>query len=61
MEASAATMNKIEAIVRYERLQPIQDALDEIGAAHGPPSAPSPTGAGRGGGRPAGGAGWWYS
>jgi nitrogen regulatory protein P-II 1 len=26
-------MNKIEAIVRYERLQAIQDALDEIGVS----------------------------
>jgi nitrogen regulatory protein P-II 1 len=26
-------MNKIEAIVRYERLQEIQDALDEIGVS----------------------------
>jgi nitrogen regulatory protein P-II 1 len=26
-------MNKIEAIVRYERLQSIQDALDEIGVS----------------------------
>ena len=28
-----ADMNKIEAIVRYERLQAIQDALDEIGVS----------------------------
>lgn len=27
------TMNKIEAIVRYERLQDVQDALDEIGVS----------------------------
>src|SRR5918996_1610529 len=36
MEASqptAAQMVKIEAIVRYERLQQIQDALDEIGVS----------------------------
>ena len=28
-----AAMNKIEAIVRYERLQAVQDALDEIGVS----------------------------
>jgi nitrogen regulatory protein P-II 1 len=35
MEATPMTapMSKIEAIVRYERLQPIQDALDEIGVS----------------------------
>jgi nitrogen regulatory protein P-II 1 len=35
MEATPVTapMNKVEAIVRYERLQPIQDALDEIGVS----------------------------
>jgi nitrogen regulatory protein P-II 1 len=34
MEASTAPqMFKIEAIVRYERLQAIQDALDEIGVS----------------------------
>jgi nitrogen regulatory protein P-II 1 len=26
-------MNKIEALIRYERLQQVQDALDEIGAS----------------------------
>ena len=26
-------MNKIEAIIRYERLQSVQDALDEIGVS----------------------------
>ncbi len=26
-------MNKIEAIIRYERLQAVQDALDEIGVS----------------------------
>src|SRR5438477_12868725 len=26
-------MNKIEAIIRYERLQDVQDALDEIGVS----------------------------
>src|SRR3954451_24315626 len=26
-------MNKIEAIIRYERLQEVQDALDEIGVS----------------------------
>src|ERR671914_2064876 len=29
----AAQMNKVEALVRYERLQAIQDALDEIGVS----------------------------
>ena len=35
MEATpvSAPMNKVEAIVRYERLQAIQDALDEIGVS----------------------------
>jgi nitrogen regulatory protein P-II 1 len=36
MEATPMTeaqMNKVEAIVRYERLQQIQDALDEIGVS----------------------------
>lgn len=28
-----ADMNKIEAIIRYERLQAVQDALDEIGVS----------------------------
>lgn len=28
-----AAMNKVEAIVRYERLQAVQDALDEIGVS----------------------------
>jgi len=32
MEATVQ-INKIEAIVRYERLQPVQDALDEIGVS----------------------------
>ena len=26
-------MNKIEAIIRPERLQPVQDALDELGVS----------------------------
>src|SRR5436305_14819302 len=30
---SDAPMNKIEAIIRYERLQEVQDALDEIGVS----------------------------
>jgi nitrogen regulatory protein P-II 1 len=29
----APQMNKVEALVRYERLQAIQDALDEIGVS----------------------------
>jgi len=34
MEATGiAPMSKIEAVVRYERLQDIQDALDEIGVS----------------------------
>jgi nitrogen regulatory protein P-II 1 len=36
MEATPATgaqMNKVEAIIRYERLQAVQDALDEIGVS----------------------------
>jgi nitrogen regulatory protein P-II 1 len=34
MELSMETrINKIEAIVRYERLQEVQDALDEIGVS----------------------------
>lgn len=28
-----APMNKIEALIRYERLQQVQDALDEIGVS----------------------------
>jgi nitrogen regulatory protein PII len=31
--ASEPQMNKVEAIVRYERLQAIQDALDKIGVS----------------------------
>ena len=30
---SEAQVNKIEAIIRYERLQEVQDALDEIGVS----------------------------
>jgi nitrogen regulatory protein P-II 1 len=33
MEMSSPPMNKIEAIIRYERLQSVQDALDEIGVS----------------------------
>jgi nitrogen regulatory protein P-II 1 len=29
----AGQMNKIEALIRYERLQSVQDALDEIGVS----------------------------
>lgn len=31
--AQIPQMNKVEAIVRYERLQAVQDALDEIGVS----------------------------
>ena len=33
MDAMNPPMNKIEAIIRYERLQAVQDALDEIGVS----------------------------
>lgn len=33
MEGQMHPINKIEAIIRYERLQDVQDALDEIGVS----------------------------
>jgi nitrogen regulatory protein P-II 1 len=33
MEMETVQINKIEAIIRYERLQEVQDALDEIGVS----------------------------
>src|ERR671922_1209586 len=33
MDAQTTQINKIEAVIRYERLQDVQDALDEIGVS----------------------------